>query len=76
MDVLAADASSDVATLRFQLSEGRNRQIRKMCEAIGVDVLRLRRVALGGLELGELEVGGVRALRGDELKAIAAAVAR
>jgi pseudouridine synthase len=76
VDVLAADASSDVATLRFQLSEGRNRQIRKMCEAIGVDVLRLRRVALGGLELGELEVGGVRALRGDELKAIAAAVAR
>ena len=70
--------------LRFVLREGRNRQIRKMCEAIGVEVTSLHRVAVGDVELrlggdgGEderLECGAVRAVEGDELAALARAVA-
>jgi 23S rRNA pseudouridine2605 synthase len=44
------------------LDEGKNRQIRRMLEARGVGVLRLIRVAIGPLRLGELAKGGVRPL--------------
>ena len=54
-------------TLRMTLYEGRNRQIRKMCEAVGLRISRLCRVAIGELELGELEVGRWRELTPDEL---------
>jgi len=44
------------------LDEGKNRQIRRMLEALGVEVLRLIRVQIGPLRLGELAKGAVRAL--------------
>jgi 23S rRNA pseudouridine2605 synthase len=45
------------AWLKIVISEGRNRQIRKMMEKIGFDVLKLQRVAIGSLRLGSLERG-------------------
>jgi 23S rRNA pseudouridine2605 synthase len=48
------------------LDEGKNRHIRRMLEAVGIEVLRLIRVAIGPLALGELAKGGVRALTGEE----------
>jgi 23S rRNA pseudouridine2605 synthase len=48
------------------LDEGRNRHIRRMFETIGVEVLRLIRVAIGALKLGDLPKGGVRALSEQE----------
>jgi 23S rRNA pseudouridine2605 synthase len=48
------------------LDEGRNRHIRRMFETIGVAVLRLIRVAIGTLQLGDLAKGEVRALREQE----------
>jgi 23S rRNA pseudouridine2605 synthase len=49
------------------LSEGRNRHIRRMFEKINVEVLRLIRVSIGALELGELPKGAVRALNEKEM---------
>lgn len=54
--------------LEVHLSEGRNRQIRKMLESVGVEVLRLIRVKLGSVELGELPKGEWRELTPQEVK--------
>lgn len=53
--------------LDVTLEEGRNRQIRRMLEAIGVECLRLVRVAIGDIELGDLPKGGVRRLTTSEI---------
>jgi 23S rRNA pseudouridine2604 synthase len=52
--------------LRFVLREGRKRQIRRMCEAVGLEVLGLKRVRIGSVVLGKLPVGQWRYLRDDE----------
>lgn len=56
--------------LEIVLDEGRNRHIRRMLSSLGVAVLRLVRVVIGPLPLGELPKGRVRALTGDEKHAI------
>ena len=56
--------------LEFVLTEGRNRQIRRMCDAIGHPVKRLIRVKIGGLPLGELPAGECRQLTQPELKLV------
>ena len=52
--------------LRFVLREGRKRQIRRMCEMVGLTVTALKRVRTGGIPLGSLPVGQWRYLRRDE----------
>lgn len=52
--------------LEIVLDEGKNRQIRRLLEALGVEVLRLMRVAIGPLPLGSLPKGAFRALTNDE----------
>ncbi len=52
--------------LRFVLREGRKRQIRRMCEAVGLGVTGLKRVRIGSVVLGKLPVGQWRYLREDE----------
>jgi 23S rRNA pseudouridine2604 synthase len=52
--------------LRFVLREGRKRQIRRMCELVGLAVTGLKRVRSGGVPLGPLPVGQWRYLRRDE----------
>ena len=54
--------------LEMHLYEGRNRQIRKMCEAAGLKVKRLERVAIGELTLGNLPCGKWRHLTPDEVR--------
>ncbi|MBR2926456.1 MAG: rRNA pseudouridine synthase [Clostridia bacterium] len=57
----------DTDTLEMTLYEGRNRQIRKMCRAVGLTVKRLRRVAIGEVTLSSLPVGRWRELTADEV---------
>jgi 23S rRNA pseudouridine2605 synthase len=52
--------------LEVVLDEGKNRQIRRMLQALGIEVLRLVRVSIGPLELGKLAKGECRALTADE----------
>lgn len=59
--------------LRFVLVEGRNRQIRRMCEAVELQVADLARVRIGPLTLGDLPEGKWRALTGEEREALIAA---
>ncbi|HHW67878.1 pseudouridine synthase [Defluviitalea raffinosedens] len=59
--------SSNNATLQITIHEGRNRQVRKMCEAIGHPVIRLKRIAIGKILLGDLPVGKYRSLTPKEI---------
>jgi len=58
--------------LRFVLKEGRNRQIRRMCDLVGLDVVDLLRVRIGPLRLGDLPEGRWRVLTGEERRALVA----
>lgn len=58
--------------LEIVLYEGRNRQIRKMCEQLGLEVARLKRIAVGQLKLGMLQQGKWRFLTADEVKRLTA----
>src|SRR5579863_882700 len=56
--------------LAIVLDEGKNRHIRRTLEALGIDVLRLVRVAIGKLQLGTLPKGKCRELEPDEVRAV------
>lgn len=56
------------AVLAVSIHEGRNRQVRKMCEAVGLKVTKLRRVSEAGLTLGNLKSGQWRYLTAEELR--------
>lgn len=62
--------------LMMTIKEGRNRQIRRMCEAVGLEVARLRRVSVGPLKLGMLKPGSIRELTAEELRAIRNAIGK
>ena len=57
--------------LEVVLDEGKNRQIRRMLRDLGADVIRLVRVSIGPLKLGDLAKGSVRPLTAGELAVIA-----
>ncbi|AGL01959.1 pseudouridine synthase [Desulfoscipio gibsoniae] len=58
----------DSALLEITIHEGRNRQVRRMCEHIGHPVLALRRVSIGPLKIGDLQRGRFRHLTTREVK--------
>ena len=61
---------SDGAVLEVRISEGRNRQVRRLCECAGLEVSRLKRVSLGTLKLGNLRSGQWRYLTDAEVKSL------
>ncbi len=62
--------------LLITIKEGRNRQIRRMCESLGLEVARLRRVSVGPLKLGMMKPGSFRDLSAEELRAIRNAIGK
>lgn len=65
IDIIKKGQNTDV---RIRLGEGRNRQVRKMCEAIGHPVLSLKRMEVGGVKLGNLPRGEWRNLTAAEIR--------
>lgn len=58
------------SVMRITIREGRNRQIRRMCEAVGLEVARLRRTSIGPVKLGMLKPGAWRELTAEEVRAL------
>lgn len=71
--VLLKWAKGDTAQLTITIHEGRNRQIRRMCEAAEMKVTRLQRIREGALELGNLPLGKWRYLSQEEVTLLSSA---
>ena len=69
-DVKLLKAEGAKARFRVTIHEGRNRQVRRMCEAAGMHCTRLRRIREGSLSLGELPLGKWRYLTAQEVEAL------
>ena len=76
IDLLPGKRDGTHATLRIAIHEGRNRQVRKMCDAIGHPVDHLRRVAIGPIRDERLKPGQYRELTNDEVARLRAAAKR
>ena len=68
VDVVIQESDESGTVLKMTLHEGRNRQIRKMCEQAGLTVKRLSRVSIGNLKLNNLPVGKWRYLTLEEVE--------
>ena len=69
-DVWVISRDEGRAVLEIVLYEGRNRQIRRMCEAVDLEVARLRRVSIGSVKLGMLQTGEWRDLTPAEVESL------
>lgn len=67
---------SERTVMEMTIREGKNRQIRRMCEAVNLDVIRLRRSSLGAVKLGMLKPGEHRDLTPQEVAALRAAATK
>lgn len=74
--VLVLTEEPERVVLQIVIKEGRNRQIRRMCEAVNLEVARLKRTAIGPLRLGMLKPGTYRDLTAEELKALRNAIGK
>ncbi|SNX55406.1 pseudouridine synthase [Thermoanaerobacterium sp. RBIITD] len=66
IDILKVEDNN--AIVKIIIHEGRNRQIRKMCDAIGHPVITLKRIKIGDLKLGKLGIGNWRYLKTEEIE--------
>ncbi len=66
-DAFVIERKPDRTVMNFIIKEGRNRQIRRMCEAVGLEVLRLKRTEIAGVKLGMLPQGKWRPLNEREM---------
>ena len=66
--ILKTDAEKDISRLEITIHEGKNRQVRKMCEAVGRKVLALHRSKIGKIGVKDLELGKWRFLQKREVE--------
>ena len=70
VEMLLTDKKNDVARIRIEIHEGKNREVRKMVEAIGLSTIALKRESIGRLSVEGLEKGEWRYLSDAEVKSI------
>ena len=75
-NVVVKEKEQGRVVLLITIKEGRNRQIRRMCEAVGLEVARLRRISIGLVKLGMLKPGAWRELTAEELRALRTAIGK
>lgn len=75
-NIVVKDKEPGRVVLLMTIKEGRNRQIRRMCEAVNLEVARLRRISIGPVKLGMLKPGTYRELTAEELRAMRNAIGR
>ena len=68
VDVVSLDRKNNSSLITIEITEGRNRQVRKMCEAVGFPVKKLKRISFAGITLEGLSIGDYRALKPHEIK--------
>ncbi len=68
--ILKTDTEKDISRLEITIHEGKNRQVRKMCEAVGRKVLALHRSKIGGIGVKDIELGKWRYLTANEVQQI------
>ena len=68
VEVMDIDKVNKSSLIKITITEGRNRQVRKMCEAVGFEVKKLKRISFGGITLEGLSVGEYRQLKPHEIK--------
>ena len=68
--VFVSEIFKDKCVVEVTITEGRNRQVRKMIEAVGHHVIELKRVSLGNLTLGSLKTGRIRKLNPNEVQTL------
>lgn len=68
--ILKTDVEKDISRLEITIHEGKNRQVRKMCEAVGSKVIALHRSKIGDIGVKDLKLGEFRYLTNKEVKQI------
>ena len=66
--ILKTDTEKDISRLEITIHEGKNRQVRKMCEAVNRKVLALHRSKIGGIGVKDIELGKWRYLKENEIQ--------
>lgn len=67
---MKVDEEKNISRIEITIHEGKNRQVRRMCEAIGKKVLALHRSKIGDIEVKDLKLGEFRYLTNKEVKQI------
>ena len=66
--ILKIDEEKNISRIQIVIHEGKNRQVRKMCEAIGKKVLALHRAKIGNIDVKDLKIGQWRYLKKEEIE--------
>ena len=70
VDIISLDRKNNSSLISLTITEGRNRQVRRMCEAIDFPVKKLKRTSFGGVNLDGLAMGETRVLKPHEIKVL------
>lgn len=68
--ILKTDIEKNISRIEITIHEGRNRQVRKMCEAIGKSVMALHRTKIGNIDVKDLKIGTWRYLKQKEIETL------